>query len=107
MTECIQVFTTFDNLAAAEQLARQLVENRLAACVQISGPMSSIYRWQGTTETAQEWACTIKTRRELFPQLESSIQSLHPYDQPEIIALPIVAGSAGYLNWVEEETRQA
>lgn len=107
MPEFIQVLTTFDKVGDAEQLARHLVENRLAACVQISGPMTSIYRWQGATESSQEWACTIKTRRDLFPQLESVIQSLHPYDEPEIVALPMVAGSAGYLKWVESETRKA
>lgn len=106
MSEYLQIVTTFDNVRDAEQLARHLVENRLAACVQISGPMTSIYRWQGALETSEEWACVIKSRRELFPQLESTIKSLHPYDEPEIIALPIASGSAGYLKWVETETRQ-
>lgn len=107
MSDFLQVITTLDKPDTAEKLARQLVERRLAACIQISGPVTSIYRWQGITETAAEWVCTIKTRSDLYPQLESAIKSLHPYEEPEIIAVPIVQGSNSYLSWVEAETQQS
>jgi periplasmic divalent cation tolerance protein len=107
MSEFIQVSTTFDKRRDAEDVVRSLIEKRLAACVQICGPVTSVYRWQGNVEAAEEWVCVIKTRRDLYPQLESEIQSVHPYDEPEIIAVPIVQGSDGYLNWVLSETQQS
>lgn len=105
MSDFLQVSTTFEKRGDAEQLARSLVGMRLAACIQIHGPVTSIYRWQGNTETATEWLCTIKTRADLYPQLEAALKSQHPYDEPEIIAVPIVKGSDGYLSWVESETQ--
>jgi periplasmic divalent cation tolerance protein len=105
MGQAIQVATTTANKADAERLARALVEQRLAACVQISGPITSCYRWQETIETASEWLCTIKTTDAVYRQVETVIRQLHTYDEPEIVAVPIVAGSPGYLRWLEDQTR--
>lgn len=104
MTNFIQVFTTTARKQEAQQIAQTLVEERLAACVQILGPITSTYRWQGTIETSEEWLCLIKTRQELYAQLEASIRRVHPYEVPEILALPVVAGSPSYLAWLETET---
>ena len=84
-----------------------LVERRLAACVQIHGPITSTYRWEGAVETTAEWACQIKTVRRLIPALESELRRHHPYRTPELIALPIVAGGADYLRWMNEAVSPA
>ena len=101
MSEFLQVFTTIDNEAAARRIADVLVEKRLAACVQVVGPITSVYRWQGKVETATEWLCLIKTTREMYDGLEASIRALHSYEVPEIVAVPIVAGSRDYLDWLK------
>ena len=100
--EVIQVTTTVADRADAERIAVTLVAKQLAACVQVSGPIESTFRWKGQVETSQEWICTAKTRRELYPAVEQAIRELHTYEQPEIIAVPIVLGSAGYLAWIGE-----
>ena len=71
---------------------------------QVTGPITSTYRWQGKIETAEEWQCWAKSRRDLYPQIEQAIRRLHPYQVPEILAMPILAGSADYLAWLEAET---
>lgn len=103
MAEFIQVLTTIDSRELADSLGRALVERRLAACVQIAGPVKSVYRWQGRIETAEEWQCWIKTTRERFAAVERAIRELHTYSVPEIIVMPIVAGSADYLKWLADE----
>lgn len=103
MTEFIQISTTTENQEQAQAIATALVERRLAACVQVSGPVQSVYRWQGAVERADEWLCTVKTRAALFPQVEAAIRELHSYECPEIIAVPIVAGSEAYLKWLGEQ----
>lgn len=103
MREAIQVQTTTATRADAERIAAALVERRLAACVQISGPITSCYRWQGAVETAEEWGCAAKTTLAAYPRVEQAIRELHPYEEPEIIAVPIVAGSSGYLTWLVEQ----
>jgi periplasmic divalent cation tolerance protein len=103
MTECIQVVTTTDSRENAEQIARGLVERRLAACAQVAGPITSTYWWKGTVQAAQEWMCLVKSRRDLFPQIEQAIRELHPYQVPEILAIPVAAGSASYLDWLSGE----
>jgi periplasmic divalent cation tolerance protein len=100
----IQVTTTTATREDAERIARALVEKRLAACVQIVGPITSIYRWKGKIETTGEWLCLIKGRQEGFGAIERAIRSLHPYETPEIVAVPITAGSQGYLDWLRDET---
>ena len=106
MTDYIQVVTTTGRREDAEAIARRLVEDRLAACAQVLGPISSTYHWQGQIETAEEWQCWAKSRRELYAAIEEAIGRLHPYEVPEILALPILAGSASYLAWLDAELRQ-
>ena len=104
MIEALQIVTATATKADAEKIARGLVERRLAACVQIAGPITSCYRWEGKIETAEEWVCTIKTRRDLYPQVETAIKELHPYQTPEILATDVVEGSREYLQWLSDET---
>jgi periplasmic divalent cation tolerance protein len=101
--EAMQVVTTTSGRPDAEKLAEALLDKRLAACVQISGPIESRYFWNGRLETAAEWVVTIKTRRDLYQPLEELLLSLHPYDQPEIIGTVIDEVSSGYLNWLAEQ----
>lgn len=103
MLEAIQVTTTTQQRADAERIASWLVEQHLAACVQVSGPITSCYRWQGEFETTEEWCCTIKTTARAYERVEQAIRELHPYDEPEILATPITAGSKGYLQWLTDE----
>ncbi len=98
----IQVLTTIDRREAAESIARAAVEERLAACAQIVGPVTSIYRWQGQVETAQEWQLWMKTRQELYGALEQLIRQSHTYQTPEILAVPILGGDHNYLQWLDE-----
>lgn len=105
MTDYVQVVTTTGRREDAEAIARSLVEDRLAACVQVLGPITSTYRWKGGIETADEWQCWAKSRRELYEQIEAAIRRLHPYEVPEILALPILAGSKSYLTWLERELK--
>ena len=102
MTPYIQVVTTVADRTQAEQLAAALLEQQLAACVQIT-PCNSWYRWQGKIEQSDELVCTIKTRRDLFPELCRTIRALHPYQVPEILASPVVTGAESYLSWLEKE----
>jgi periplasmic divalent cation tolerance protein len=104
MTDILQIITTTASAEDARRIARALVEQRLAACVQIVGPIESVYRWQGKIETAGEFQCWIKTRSDLFDRVEQTIRQLHPYEVPEILAVPVVAGSQKYLDWLREET---
>jgi periplasmic divalent cation tolerance protein len=103
MRRFIQVVTTTDDKAEAERIARILIDERLAACVQILGPITSTYRWAGRVETAREWLCLIKSRQDLFPFVERVIRANHHYDVPEIIALPIMATGRDYGKWLEHE----
>ena len=103
MTEYIQVLTTVEQKIDAEKIAKSLVEKRLAACVQILGPLTSYFHWQGKLDSAAEYLCLIKSREDLFAELESEINSLHPYEVPEILAIPITKGGKGYLNWLATE----
>ncbi len=104
MTSYIQVVTTTARREEAQRIARELVEKRLAACAQVVGPITSIYRWQDKIETDEEWQCWCKTRGELFTQVEEAIRSMHPYETPEILAVPVVAGSERYLAWLDAQT---
>jgi periplasmic divalent cation tolerance protein len=106
MTDTIQVITTTETKAGAQAIARALVEKRLAACVQIIGPITSTYWWEGEIETAEEWMCLIKSRRGLYEALEEAIREIHPYEVPEILAVPVVAGGRDYLDWLDGELKQ-
>jgi periplasmic divalent cation tolerance protein len=103
MERFIQVTTTTEKKEDAERIALALVDMRLAACVQIVGPITSIYRWKGKIETAGEWLCLIKSREENYGAVEQAVRSLHPYETPEIIAVPVTAGSRDYLDWLRGE----
>ena len=103
MTEYIQVMTTVELKSDAEKIAEILVEKRLAACVQILGPMTSYFQWQGKLDSAVEYLCLIKSREDLFTRLETEIINQHPYDVPEILAMPITKGTKDYLNWLASE----
>jgi periplasmic divalent cation tolerance protein len=104
-TEHLQVQTTAGSEEEAERIAAALVERRLAACVQVIGPISSHYRWQGEVEREREWLCLAKTSAAHYSELEAAIQELHSYEEPEIVATPIVTGSAGYLDWLGRSVR--
>lgn len=102
MTGKLVVLVTCANLREAKRMARTLVEERLAACVNIHpGPVLSVYRWQGKVEQPREILLFAKTSARLFPGLERRVRQLHSYQTPEIVALPIAAGSPGYLDWLE------
>ncbi len=102
MADCVQVLTTAASAEEAGRIAELLVERRLAACVQVVGPITSRYRWQGAVEEEREWQCLAKTTRGAYEAVEAAIREVHSYDEPEIIATQIVAGSPGYLAWIEE-----
>lgn len=103
MTKYIQVITAVDSRKNAAQIARKLVEKRLAACVQIVGPIQSTYRWKGRIEHAAEWLCLIKTRRDRYPKVERALRAVHPYEVPEILAVPVSMGGRSYLRWLDKE----
>ncbi|HEU5377174.1 MAG TPA: divalent-cation tolerance protein CutA [Ktedonobacteraceae bacterium] len=105
MAEPIMVITNTSTQQEALQIASKAIERHLAAAVNISGPMTSVYRWQGKVETAEEWQCFIKTVQDRYSEVEQLIHEFHSYELPGIIALPLAAGSDKYLNWIEQETR--
>ncbi|MEW6314161.1 MAG: divalent-cation tolerance protein CutA [Pseudomonadota bacterium] len=102
--DTIIVLTNMPDRAAALALAQLLVEQRAAACVNVLGECSSVYRWQGKIETATEVPVLIKTRQAIYPRLEALIKQQHPYELPEIIAVPLISGLPTYLAWVSSET---
>ncbi|OKK07973.1 cation tolerance protein CutA [Streptomyces sp. CB03234] len=104
MTLALTVLTTTDSADKAQELARGAVEARLAACAQVSGPVTSVYHWQNAIETSQEWQVFFKTTEACYGALEAHITATHDYDTPEIIATPVVRGSAAYLAWLQQET---
>jgi periplasmic divalent cation tolerance protein len=101
------VLTTLPDLARAEALARALLEARLAACVQIGATLRSLYHWRGQIETAEETPVAVKTRRDLYSRVEEAIRQWHPYELPEIVAVPITDGSPAYIDWIVAETAPA
>ncbi|MFJ9826235.1 divalent cation tolerance protein CutA [Streptomyces sp. NPDC101160] len=102
----VTVRTTTDARAKAETLARGAVEARLAACAQLSGPVTSVYHWQGAVETAEEWEVTFKTTEARYPALEAHLLAAHDYETPEILATRVTRVSADYARWVERETAE-
>lgn len=104
MSDPIVILCTCPDTASAGQLAKTLVSEKLAACVNVLPQVTSYYVWDGQQEEGQEVQLIIKSRRTLYSVLQQRIQELHPYDVPEIIALPIVAGLPTYLQWVQEQT---
>ena len=102
--QALLVLTNLPDQASAQALATTLVTERLAACVNLLAPCRSIYRWQGTIESAEEVPLLIKTTSERYAALEAAIRARHPYELPEIIAVPVVQGLPEYLTWVAAET---
>ncbi|MGK3201754.1 divalent-cation tolerance protein CutA [Amycolatopsis sp. MEPSY49] len=102
--EHVIVTSTTDSETAARELAAKAIEERLGACAQIVGPVTSVYRWDGEVRTDQEWRVEIKTTAAGVPALTERIGQLHGYDLPEVVATPIVGGSAAYLSWLTTET---
>lgn len=104
MDEILLVFTNLPDRASAQRVAQTLIEHRAAACVNILAECTSVYRWQGKLETANEVPLLAKTTRAAYPRLEATIRAHHPYELPEIVAVPLAAGFSGYLQWVARET---
>jgi len=98
------VLMTAGSAAEGEAIAGALVQEQLAACVNVVGPIRSVYRWQGAVERAEEHLLIAKTRADLFAALSARVHELHSYDTPEVIALPLEAGAEGYLAWLAEST---
>lgn len=99
-SQFLEVVTTTARCSEARRIARTLVEERLAACVQVVGPIHSTYRWRGRVETDAEWLCLVKTTRARYRQLAARIRSIHSYKTPQLVALPVIGGSADYLAWL-------
>lgn len=107
MTDALLVITTLPDEASAQQLAEKIVTQRAAACVNRLAPCTSTYRWQGEVETATEVPLLIKTTRSAYAQLEQLIRDAHPYELPEIVAVPVTAGLPAYLDWVRQESENS
>lgn len=103
--EVLVVMTNAPNRETAETLARALIDARAAACVNILSPCTSIFRWQGAVETAEEVPVFIKTTAARYAEVEALVRGLHPYELPEIVAVPVGRGLPGYLAWIEAETK--
>jgi periplasmic divalent cation tolerance protein len=105
--EPLIVLVTASGADEASRIASALVEERLAACVNVIANLHSTYRWQGRVEQTDEWLLVIKSARHLLPALEARVRLLHSYTVPEVVALPIVGGSEAYLRWLEEQVQPA
>jgi periplasmic divalent cation tolerance protein len=101
--DILQVTTTTGTREVAERIAAELVDLRLAACVEVGGPITSTFRWRGAIETAEEWRCAAKTTRRHLVAIGDVLKRLHPYELPELVATPIVGGSEAYLKWLVEQ----
>jgi periplasmic divalent cation tolerance protein len=107
MTDKILVLSTCATEADAERLARALLDARLAACVNVVPGVRSFYHWKGEIESEAEYLLIVKTSRDLFPALRTAIEKLHPYELPELLALPVLDGSENYLSWLHANLRGA
>ena len=105
MTDKVVIMVTASSRRECRKIARRLIEEKLAACVNISQPIQSIYHWEGKTQQSKEFLMFIKTNRDLFPQIKAEIDLIHSYHTPEIICLPIIDGSPNYLQWVSDSVR--
>ena len=105
MTPAIVVLVTVGSEQEAETIATALLEERLAACVNVTSPVRSLYRWEGRIADDRECQMVIKTQARLFEALAARVRALHSYDVPEIIALPVLAGTTDYVDWIQNETK--
>lgn len=103
MAEYIQVFSTVEKKEDAHRITKMVVEKRLAACAQIIGPITSTFWWKERLEEEEEWLLVMKTRDDLYAELEKAIKEDHPYEVPEILAVPVIEGNKSYLEWIEKE----
>jgi periplasmic divalent cation tolerance protein len=106
MTDYIEIRTALPSQEGANKIAQYLVSQRLAASAQVSGPIASTYWWKDEITNAEEWMVTAKTRLHLYEEIEQAIRHLHPYEEPGIIAFPMVAGSTSYFSWLTKETKR-
>jgi len=106
MAEHLMAITTVGNEDDARKVAKSLVERRIVACVNVSGPVRSFYHWEGGLQDDSEYLLFMKTRVDRLPDLETAINEIHPYDVPELIAIPIERGSAAYLGWLNEQVQR-
>jgi periplasmic divalent cation tolerance protein len=106
MTDKIVVLSTCSTAEEARQIARKLLELRLAACVNVTPGVRSFYRWKGAIEESDEYLLVIKTSRDLFDRLRVELEKVHTYEVPEVVALPIVAAAPNYLNWLDTELKE-
>lgn len=102
--ESILIITNFSDKKTALALAEALLGQQLAACVNMLGPCTSLYRWQGNIESVEEIPVLIKTRRQNYDRIEQLIKMMHPYELPEVIVVPITGGLPAYLQWIADET---
>ena len=107
MTDNVVIMVTASSRRECRKIARRLIEEKLAACVNITQPIQSVYRWEGKVENSKEFLMFIKSRRELFPQIRTEISLIHSYHTPEIICLAIIDGSLNYLQWISDCVRPA
>ena len=107
MTDKVVILVTVASRGEGKKIARHLVETKLAACVNISQPMESVYRWEGKIASEREFLLIIKSTGELFPEIEAAISKIHSYHTPEIICLPVIDGSRNYLQWVSDSVKPA
>ncbi|MSR88184.1 MAG: divalent-cation tolerance protein CutA [Candidatus Margulisbacteria bacterium] len=104
MQRLITILTTIPDKKTAQLIANKLLQNKLAACVQISGPIESHYTWNNKKEISKEYQCTIKTQSHLYKKIEALISANHPYETPQIIGIPILNISQNYADWIRKET---
>ena len=107
MTDKVVIFVTAASSGEGKKIARHLVETKLAACINISQPMESVYRWEGKIAEEREFLLIIKSTGELFPEIKAEISKIHSYHTPEIICLPVIEGSRNYLQWVSDSVKPA
>ena len=107
MTDNVVIMVTASSRRECRKIARRLIDEKLAACVNITQPVQSMYRWEGKVEQSKEFLMLIKTRRDVFPQVMTEISLVHSYHTPEIICLPIIDGSPNYLQWISDSVRPA
>ncbi|BDC36399.1 MAG: divalent-cation tolerance protein CutA [Candidatus Methanoliparum thermophilum] len=106
MEKYIQVITTVESKRDAERIANVLVEKNLAGCVQILGPIESVYWWENRIERTEEWLCVIKSEQSIYDEVEKTIKENHPYEIPEILAIPVIKGDKNYLEWLSKELKK-
>ncbi len=107
MTDKVVIMVTAGSRRECRKIARRLIEEKLAACVNITQPIQSLFRWEGKIDNSKEFLMFIKTNRDLFPQIKAEISLIHSYHTPEIICLPVIDGSPNYLQWIGDSVRPA